>query len=268
MSTMIDPRLAAVKQRQQATWASGDYSAVATLIVPVAEQLVDLADLRAGSTVLDVATGSGTPRSPPRASAAASGSTTCRPSSSAAANAPPRSGSPSSSAPATRRRSRSPTAPSTQRSRSSARCSPRTSRGPPASSRASPGPAGRSRSRAGRRTASSARSSRPSGHTSPPPPGLASPLLWGTEDHLGRLFAPDVDWTHDRTFTFRFTSAQAFVDTFAEYYGPTVKAHRGRGRRPRALVRTCTSWRPSGTGSSSRPGRDPRDYLESVGTRR
>src|SRR5262245_27594233 len=51
--------LEAVKQRQQATWASGDYSAVATLIVPVAEHLVDLADLRAGSRVLDVATGSG-----------------------------------------------------------------------------------------------------------------------------------------------------------------------------------------------------------------
>ena len=49
----------AVKQRQQATWASGNYSAVAALIVPVAERLVDLADLRAGSRVLDVATGSG-----------------------------------------------------------------------------------------------------------------------------------------------------------------------------------------------------------------
>src|SRR6476646_2057861 len=51
--------LAAVKARQQATWASGDFAEVATLIVPVAERLVDAADLRAGSTVLDVATGSG-----------------------------------------------------------------------------------------------------------------------------------------------------------------------------------------------------------------
>ena len=57
-TTTIDP-LTAVKQRQQATWASGDYAAVAALIVPVAERLVDLADLRAGSRVLDVATGSG-----------------------------------------------------------------------------------------------------------------------------------------------------------------------------------------------------------------
>src|ERR1700746_1568015 len=59
MTTTITTDLQAVKQRQQATWASGDYAAVATLIVPVAERLVDLADLRAGSRVLDVATGSG-----------------------------------------------------------------------------------------------------------------------------------------------------------------------------------------------------------------
>src|SRR5581483_847398 len=59
MTTTTTNPLEAVKQRQQATWASGDYSAVATLIVPVAERLVDLADLRAGSRVLDVATGSG-----------------------------------------------------------------------------------------------------------------------------------------------------------------------------------------------------------------
>src|SRR5215467_2356013 len=61
MTTMQTPSadLAAVKQKQQAMWASGDYSAVATLIVPVAERLVDLADLTAGARVLDVATGSG-----------------------------------------------------------------------------------------------------------------------------------------------------------------------------------------------------------------
>src|SRR5437764_14723056 len=53
------PDLEALKARQQGTWASGDYSAVAALIVPVAERLVDFAELLAGSDVLDVATGSG-----------------------------------------------------------------------------------------------------------------------------------------------------------------------------------------------------------------
>src|SRR5262245_23489145 len=53
------PDLATVKRRQQATWASGDYSLIGARIVLVAEQLVDNADLHAGWRVLDVATGSG-----------------------------------------------------------------------------------------------------------------------------------------------------------------------------------------------------------------
>ncbi len=53
------PDLEAIKGRQQRTWASGDYAAVAARITLIAERLVEAADLRAGSTVLDVATGSG-----------------------------------------------------------------------------------------------------------------------------------------------------------------------------------------------------------------
>ena len=53
------PDLAAVKARQQLAWASGDYHEVAARIVPIAERLVDAADLRAGWRVLDVAAGSG-----------------------------------------------------------------------------------------------------------------------------------------------------------------------------------------------------------------
>src|SRR3954466_6693809 len=51
--------LGAVKQRQQQTWASGDFSVVGARIMLVAEHLVDTADLHAGWRVLDVATGSG-----------------------------------------------------------------------------------------------------------------------------------------------------------------------------------------------------------------
>jgi SAM-dependent methyltransferase len=53
------PDYAAIKQRQQATWASGDFSVVASRIVYQAEQLCETADLQAGARVLDVATGSG-----------------------------------------------------------------------------------------------------------------------------------------------------------------------------------------------------------------
>ena len=55
----VQPDLAAVKQRQQQTWSSADYAAVAARIVPMAEGLAQNAGLRAGDRVLDVATGSG-----------------------------------------------------------------------------------------------------------------------------------------------------------------------------------------------------------------
>ena len=48
-----------IKSRQQRMWASGDYSAVAARIHPIAERLCDVADLVPGTRVLDVATGSG-----------------------------------------------------------------------------------------------------------------------------------------------------------------------------------------------------------------
>src|SRR3954452_9475239 len=53
------PDFAAVKRRPQTTWASGDFSVVAARIVFQAEHLCETADLHAGWTVLDVATGSG-----------------------------------------------------------------------------------------------------------------------------------------------------------------------------------------------------------------
>ena len=51
--------LSAIKERQRWTWASGDYSAIAARIVPMAERLVESAGLLADDAVLDVATGTG-----------------------------------------------------------------------------------------------------------------------------------------------------------------------------------------------------------------
>ena len=59
MATPV-PDLVAIKQRQQKTWASGDFSMVATPLVIVGEMLCEAVDLRAGNDVLDVACGSGT----------------------------------------------------------------------------------------------------------------------------------------------------------------------------------------------------------------
>ncbi|MEV6494481.1 methyltransferase domain-containing protein [Actinoplanes sp. NPDC051633] len=51
--------LEGLKAKQQKTWASGDYGAVATVIHVTAENLVQAADLSAGDRVLDIATGTG-----------------------------------------------------------------------------------------------------------------------------------------------------------------------------------------------------------------
>ncbi|MDQ3044685.1 MAG: class I SAM-dependent methyltransferase [Chloroflexota bacterium] len=52
--------LAAIKQRQQQTWSAGDFSAVGTRTAIVGETICEAVDLRAGNRVLDVACGSGT----------------------------------------------------------------------------------------------------------------------------------------------------------------------------------------------------------------
>jgi SAM-dependent methyltransferase len=55
----IAPDLAAIKVRQQATWASGDYHMIGTQISIVSELLIEALDVHSTERVLDVATGSG-----------------------------------------------------------------------------------------------------------------------------------------------------------------------------------------------------------------
>src|SRR5215831_7614576 len=53
------PDYAAIKQRQQATWAAGDYAVIGTTLQIVGERICEAVDLRAGERVLDVAAGNG-----------------------------------------------------------------------------------------------------------------------------------------------------------------------------------------------------------------
>jgi len=53
------PDLAAIKAKQQATWASGDFGIIGTTLQIVGETLCEAVDLRSGSKVLDVAAGNG-----------------------------------------------------------------------------------------------------------------------------------------------------------------------------------------------------------------
>jgi ubiquinone/menaquinone biosynthesis C-methylase UbiE len=48
-----------LKAKQQQIWSSGDYGKIAWITVPLASELVEAVDLRPGSRVLDVASGTG-----------------------------------------------------------------------------------------------------------------------------------------------------------------------------------------------------------------
>jgi SAM-dependent methyltransferase len=53
------PDFTGIKQKQQATWASGDFAVIGTTLQIVGESLAEAADVRAGDRVLDVAAGNG-----------------------------------------------------------------------------------------------------------------------------------------------------------------------------------------------------------------
>ena len=60
----------------------------------------------------------------------------------------------------------------------------------------------------------------------PPPAGLASPAQWGTEPHIVQLFGPEAAdiRCERRIFKFRYESAAHWIQIFRDFYGPTLKA--------------------------------------------
>lgn len=60
----------------------------------------------------------------------------------------------------------------------------------------------------------------------PPPAGLRSPALWGTQARLSELFEPaSVSLrVSTRNFVFRYRSPEHWLEIFRSYYGPVLKA--------------------------------------------
>jgi hypothetical protein len=101
----------------------------------------------------------------------------------------------------------------------------------------------------------------------PAPPGLDSPMLWGTEQHLSDLFGGAVAEVRSvrRAFALRFASAEDFVADFRSWYGPTVKAFEalnedGRAALAADLAELARQWDRNHGGSIAIPA----TYLESV----
>jgi SAM-dependent methyltransferase len=104
----------------------------------------------------------------------------------------------------------------------------------------------------------------------PPPVGLRSPMTWGTEPGLVELFGPSAsDIRAERKLCmFRYASADHWVDYFRAYYGPMHRAFAALDPSRQeafhtALARLATEWNRSERGTLVVPG----EYLEVVITR-
>ena len=105
----------------------------------------------------------------------------------------------------------------------------------------------------------------------PPPAGLKPPVLWGKEERLRELFGNAISSLQvtRRTFQFRYPSADHWIDFWRTYYGPTFKTFATLdGASQAALARDMREL----VGRYNRSGDDtmvvPSEYLEVVATRR
>jgi SAM-dependent methyltransferase len=280
MQTAVQPRahaapapdFAAIKQRQQATWASGDFAVVGTTLQIVGESLAEAVDLRAGERVVDVAAGNGNATLAAARRFAQVTSTDYVPA-------------------------------LLDKGRERARAEHLDVRFEVADAEDLPYEDGSfdlalstfgvmftpDHARAAGELLRVVRSGgriglanwTPDGFIGrlfkvigahvPPPPGLRSPALWGTAAHLDALFGASAREIRcqARRFNFRYRSPEHWLQVFRDYYGPTHKAFAALDvAGARALERDITDllrqMNVAGASSLVVPG----EYLEVVVTKR
>jgi len=102
----------------------------------------------------------------------------------------------------------------------------------------------------------------------PPPPGVRSPLLWGTDAHVRELFPGATKIEHtSRLFAFRYRSPEHWVDVFRRFYGPTYSAFLALDADRQAALETdlVALLRSQGLGGEGLVV--PGEYLETVITK-
>jgi ubiquinone/menaquinone biosynthesis C-methylase UbiE len=103
----------------------------------------------------------------------------------------------------------------------------------------------------------------------PPPAGVKSPAIWGTREWLQTTFGASASTVaaEPRHFTFRYRSAQHFLDVFRTYYGPVLKAFETldeAGGKARDIIDLIGRLNTSGDETMVVPS----EYLEVVITKR
>lgn len=277
MSAVLDtrataPDFAAIKQRQQATWASGDFAVIGTTLQIVGESLAEAVDVRAGERVLDVAAGNGNATLAAARRFADVTSTDYVPA-------------------------------LLEKGRARAQVEGLTVQFQVADAEELPFDDGSfdvvlstfgamftpEHSRPAREMLRVLRDGgrigmvnwTPEGFIGrlfkvigayvPPPAGLKSPALWGTESHIVELFgarAADIRCER-RHFNFRYRSAAHWVQVFRDFYGPTLKAFAalddaGKQALERDITALLDEMNTAGAASLVVPS----EYLEVVITKR
>lgn len=269
-TTTAAPDLAAIKQKQQATWASGDFAVVGTTLQIVGESLAEACDVRAGERVLDVAAGNGNATLAAARRFARVTSTDYVPSL------------------LDKGRERAiaegldvafqvadvealPFADASfdvVLSTYGAMFAPDQARTAAEMLRVTR-PGGRIGMANWTPGGFIGRLFKVIGAHLPPPAGLKSPALWGTEERLAELFGPAAQVRCERRhFNFRYRSAAHWLQVFRDYYGPTHKAFQALpGERGVALERDITALLDELNVAGPQSLVVPGEYLEVVVTR-
>jgi ubiquinone/menaquinone biosynthesis C-methylase UbiE len=105
----------------------------------------------------------------------------------------------------------------------------------------------------------------------PPPAGVKSPMLWGSESRLSELFGDAVEWVSltKRTFEFCYHTPEHFSEWFRLYYGPITRLagtldEETQARFAADLAEVPKPFNRATDGTVLAAG----DYLEAVGVRR
>jgi SAM-dependent methyltransferase len=104
----------------------------------------------------------------------------------------------------------------------------------------------------------------------PQPLGLRSPLEWGTEGRVRELLESGISTltTTERQFVFRHRSAKTFIEVMSTYYGPMVKAFEALDGSDRdSLLGDLVELTERHNTTSGSALRVPSTYLEVVATR-
>ncbi len=266
------PDLAAIKARQQQTWATGDFAVVGSLITIVSEHLCEAVDLRAGWAVLDVATGSGN-------TALAAARRFCEVTGVDYVPALLERGRERAAAerlPVTFREGDAEALPFPDASFDAVLSTFGVMFAPDQEKAAAEllrvcRPGGKIGLANWTPDGWAGQMFRTVGQHVPPPPGLKPPPLWGTEERLRELFGDRISSldVSRRTFVQRFRSPQHWLEVFRTYFGPVMRAFDAVGPQgEEALARDLLALVERFNRSGDATAVFPSEYLEAVATRR